>query len=70
MSGATIGEQTDMVVDLLEPHFISLRTAVDILRSASGMSRTLCTHLLAGAYQARCRAAEQPTRHDDGSWTP
>lgn len=69
MTGPTIGEQVDMVTDLLEPHFITLRTAVDILRDAAGLSSTLCTHLLAHAYQERCRAAARADRTDDGTWS-
>ncbi|WUI02067.1 hypothetical protein OHR68_09755 [Spirillospora sp. NBC_00431] len=65
MSGITLGDLVDMVVDLLEPHLITLATAEQIMHEASGYSRGVCTHLLAHAYTKRCRAADRT----DGSWS-
>jgi hypothetical protein len=68
MTAPTLDEQVAMVTDVLEVHAITLATAVEILRGATGLAASLCTYMLAAAYQERCRSAERPGR-DDGWWT-
>jgi hypothetical protein len=68
MTGPTLDEAVAMVTDVLEVHAITLPIAMEILRDETGLTAPLCTHLLAAAYQERCRATERHGR-DDGRWT-
>lgn len=45
-------------------------TALTAMTTLTGLDEADAAGLLVDQWYARCRAAEQPTRHDDGSWTP
>lgn len=76
MTAPTLGEQVEMVGDLLEPMLIDPAEATEILAGAAHLSLWLSAHLLLGEMRRREEdvalrdaAAEERMRRDDGSWT-